>query len=113
MVIPKHIKPFPREIYVYVVALTPDLRVASFHDARELFYYSSTIKLLLLLVLLKGSYSTFKPFLPSCNPSLAMWLLWTANLYQVVRRDSTSSFEATNEICLGYNDPALSPHGHK
>jgi hypothetical protein len=54
MVIPEHIKPFPREIYVYIVALTPDLRAASFHDARELFYHSSTVKLLLLLILLKG-----------------------------------------------------------
>jgi hypothetical protein len=41
------------KIYVRVVASGPDLRAASFHDARDFFDYSFAIKLLLPLVLTK------------------------------------------------------------
>ena len=47
----------PLKNYVRVVAFGPDLRAASFHDAREFFDYSSAIKLLLLLMLIKQSLS--------------------------------------------------------
>jgi hypothetical protein len=47
------LKALPSKNYIRVVALEPDLRAASFHDAREFFDYSSAIKLLLLLILTK------------------------------------------------------------
>ena len=46
--------------YVRVAALTRDLRAAFFYVAREFFYYSSVITLLLLPILMKGSYPIFK-----------------------------------------------------
>jgi hypothetical protein len=61
--------------YVRVAALAPDLRAASFHDAREFFHYSSVINLLLLLILMKGSYLILKSLLLSGKSSSALWLL--------------------------------------
>jgi hypothetical protein len=72
---PKHFGLFLPGNSVRAVALTLDLRAASFYNTREFFYYKSTIKLLLLLILIKGSYPIFKPFLPSWKPSSALWLL--------------------------------------
>jgi hypothetical protein len=40
----------PSKNYVRVVAREPNLRAASFHDARDFFDYSFAIKLLLLLI---------------------------------------------------------------
>jgi hypothetical protein len=59
------LKPLLLNNYVRVVTLTPDLRAASFHDAREFFHYSSVINLLLLLILMKGSYPILKSLLLS------------------------------------------------
>jgi len=52
---PEHSAPLPPENYIRVVALAPDLRAAFFYDGREFFHYSSTIKLLSLLIFIKGS----------------------------------------------------------
>jgi hypothetical protein len=58
--------------YIRVAALAPDLRAASFYNAREFFYYSSIINLLLLLILMKGSYPIFYSLLPSWKSSSAL-----------------------------------------
>ena len=62
---PKHFKPLSPENYVCVIALAPNLRAASFYNRREFFHYSSTIKLLSLLIFIKGSHSILKALLPS------------------------------------------------
>ena len=54
MATPKHSKPLLLEIYVYVIALAPNLQRIPFNSIIKFFYYSSTIKLLLLLILIKG-----------------------------------------------------------
>jgi len=55
-----------------VVALTLDLRKVSFYRAIEFLNYSSTIELLSLLRVLKGSYPSFEATLPSWKSSSAM-----------------------------------------
>ena len=72
---PEHSGPLSPENYVRVVALAPDLRAASFHDAREFFDYSSTIKLLSPLIFINESHSILKALLPSWKSSSALWLL--------------------------------------
>jgi hypothetical protein len=62
---PEHFRPLLLEISIRVIALVPDLRTVSFHHARVFFNYSSTNKLLLLLILIKGPYLIFEPFLLS------------------------------------------------
>jgi hypothetical protein len=69
------LKPFLLNNYVRVVTLAPGLRAASFYDAREFFHYSSVINLLLLLILMKGSYPILKSLLPSWKSSSVLWLL--------------------------------------
>ena len=58
--------------YVRVVTVAPDLRAASFYGARVFFHYSSVINLLLLLILIKGSYPILKSLLPSWKSSSAL-----------------------------------------
>jgi len=72
---PEHSGPLSPENYVRVVTLAPDLRAASFYDAREFFDYSSTIKLLSLLIFINESHSILKALLPSWKSSSALWLL--------------------------------------
>jgi hypothetical protein len=51
--------------YGRVVTITPDLQAAVFNNTKELFRYSSTLNLLLLLIYIKGSYLTSKALLLS------------------------------------------------
>jgi hypothetical protein len=51
--IPKYLEPLLLKNYVCVVALTCDLQRVLFYNVIEFLYYSSTIKLLLLLNLIK------------------------------------------------------------
>ncbi len=60
---PKHSETLLLENYVRIVALAPDLQKVSFHSAIEFLSHSSTIKLLLLLIFMKGSYPSFKALL--------------------------------------------------
>jgi hypothetical protein len=57
---PEHSKPLRLENYVDIVALALDLRKVSFYNATEFLNHSSTIELLSLLILIKGSYPSFK-----------------------------------------------------
>ena len=57
---PKHSKPLLLENYVYIVALAPDLRKVSVYCGTEFLYYSFTTKPFLLLILIKGSYPSFR-----------------------------------------------------
>jgi hypothetical protein len=88
---PKHFGPLPLENYVRIVALAPDLRKVSFYSVIEFLYHSSTIKLLSLLILIKGWYPSFKASLPCWKSLLALWLLWHANLCKAATRVSTSN----------------------
>ena len=51
---PEHSAPLSPENYVGVVALAPDLRAAAFYNGGQFFHYSSTVKLLSLLIFIKG-----------------------------------------------------------
>jgi len=60
----KHSKLLLLENYVRIVALAPDLRKVHLYSATEFLYYNSTIELLLLLMLIKRSYLSFRALLP-------------------------------------------------
>jgi hypothetical protein len=60
---PKHCEPLSPENYIRIVAIAPDLRKVSVYSAIEFLYHSSTIELLLLLILIKGSYPSFRALL--------------------------------------------------
>jgi hypothetical protein len=72
---PEYSGPLILKNYICVVALAPGLRAATFYDIREFFDYSSTIKLLLLLIFINESYSILKALLLSRKSLLALWLL--------------------------------------
>jgi hypothetical protein len=57
---PKNSEPLPLENYVRTVALAPDLQKVTLYSVMELLSHSSTIELLLLLILIKGSYPSFR-----------------------------------------------------
>ena len=59
----KHYKPVLLENYICIIALALNLRKVSFYSIIEFFYYYFTIKRLLFLILIKGSYLSFKAFL--------------------------------------------------
>ena len=63
MAIPRYLKPLLLENHVHIVALTPDLQRVSFYSVTEFLYHSSTTKLILSLILIKGSYPSFKALL--------------------------------------------------
>jgi hypothetical protein len=50
----------------------------------------ATIELLLLPILIKGSFLSFKAHCYARKSSLALWLLWHANSYKVATRVSTA-----------------------
>ena len=56
-------RPLHLENYVRIVAFAPDLRKVPFHGVIEFLCYSSTIELLLLLILINGSYQSLKALL--------------------------------------------------
>jgi hypothetical protein len=94
---PEHSEPLPLEIYVRVVALAPDLRKVPLYGATEFLYHTSTIELLSLLILIKGSYPSFKAHYHAGKSSSALWLLWHANSRKVATRVGTSC-QATNDF---------------
>ena len=63
MAIPRYLKPLLLENHVHIVALTPDLQRVSFYSVTEFLYHSSTTKLILSLIFIKGSYPSFKALL--------------------------------------------------
>ena len=71
---PEHSGPLSPENYIRVVTLAPDLRAASFRDAREFFNHSSTIKLLSLLIFINESHLILKALVPGWKSSSALWL---------------------------------------
>ena len=85
----RYFKPLLLEIYVRVVALAPDLQRVPFYNIIKFLYYSSTIKLLLLLILIKGLYPSFKALVLCQKSRLALWLLQYVNLCKVVTRFGT------------------------
>jgi hypothetical protein len=87
---PRHPEPLSLENHVRIIALTPDLHRGSFYDITDFFYYSSATELLLSLILIKGSYSSSKASHLCRKSSLALWLLWRANLYMIANRDPCS-----------------------
>jgi hypothetical protein len=68
---PDHLKPLILENYVRIVALGPDLRAASFYNVREFLLHSSTIELIVLLILMKGYYLSYKASLLCTKSSSA------------------------------------------
>jgi hypothetical protein len=68
----EHFEPLLLENYVRIVALTPDLRTVPFMSVTEVPYHSSTTELLSLLLLIKGSYLSFKVYYYTRKSSLAL-----------------------------------------
>ena len=91
MATPELSKPLPLENYVRVVALAPDLRKVSVCGTTGFLHHSSTIELLSLLILMKGSYPSFKVSYHAGKSSSALWLLRYANSWKVATRVGTSS----------------------
>ena len=60
------------ENYIRVIALAPDLRAVPLYSIIKFFYYGSITKLLLLLILVRGSHPSFKASLPCRIPSWAL-----------------------------------------
>jgi hypothetical protein len=65
----KHSKSLLLENYGRNVALAPDLQKVSFNSAIEFLSHSSANKLLLFLILIKGSHPSSKALLPSWKSS--------------------------------------------
>jgi hypothetical protein len=78
------------ENHVHIVALMPDLQRVSFYSVIEFLYHSSTTELLLSQILIKGSYLSSKASYLYRKSSLALWLLWHANLYIIATLIYTS-----------------------
>src|SRR5436305_1391565 len=87
---PEHPEPLPLENYVRIVALAPDLPTVPLYGATEFLHHSSTAVLLSLLILIKGSYPSFKASLPCWKSSSALRLLGHANSCEVATRVATS-----------------------
>ena len=60
MTIPEHSSPNYLENNVRIIVIAPGLRRVLFHGIIRLLYYSTTIKLLSLLILIKGFYLSVK-----------------------------------------------------
>jgi hypothetical protein len=59
----EHSRLFYLENYARMPAFSPDLQRVCLHAATEFLHYSTTIKLLLLLKLIKGSYPSLRVLL--------------------------------------------------
>lgn len=57
---PKHLEPFLPKNYIRIVAFTPNLHRAFFYSRIDFLPYSTTVKLLPLLILIIGSYSSLR-----------------------------------------------------
>jgi hypothetical protein len=90
MATPRHPKSLLLENHVRIVTLTSDLQRVSFYNITDFLYYSSTTKLLLFLILIKGSYPSSKALYLYRKSLSALWLLWRANLCMIVMRICTS-----------------------
>lgn len=88
---PEHSEPLLLKYYGRIVALASNLRKVSFYSATELLYHNSTIKLLSLVILVKGSYPSFKAYNHARKSSSALWLLWYANSCKVAAQVGTSN----------------------
>ncbi len=88
---PKHSESLLVGNYVRIVALASNLREVSFYSVTELLYYNSTVELLSLLILIKGSYPSFKAYYHARKSLSAFWLLWYANSCEVTTRVGTFS----------------------
>jgi len=86
----RHPKPLLLENHVYIIALTPDSQRVSFYGVIDFLYHSSTTKLLLSLILLKGSYLSSKALHLYRKSSSALWLLWRANSCMIATQICTS-----------------------
>jgi len=75
----KHSESLPLENYVCIVALAPDLQKVSFYSETEFLNHSSTNKLLLFLILIKGSY-------PSSKALLLCWKSFISLVAAVTRK---------------------------
>lgn len=62
MAAPKHFKPLPLENYARIVTFTPELQTVPVYDKIKFLHYSSTTELLILLILIKGFYPSFKAY---------------------------------------------------
>ena len=69
----KYSKPFLLEHYICIITLTPNLQKVSIYSIIEFLYYISTIKLVLLLILIKRSFPSFRASL-LCQKSLSALL---------------------------------------
>ena len=68
---PGHHKALLLENHVHIVALTPDLQRVTFYRVIEFLHHSSTTELILLLILVKESYPSFRTLL-LCQKSLSV-----------------------------------------
>jgi hypothetical protein len=57
---PKHLEPFLSKNYIRIVAFAPNLHRAFFYSRIDFLPYSTTVKLLPLLILIIGSYSSLR-----------------------------------------------------
>jgi hypothetical protein len=101
---PGHSKPFLLENHGRIIDLTPDIQRVSIYNIIDFLYYSSIIKRIVSLILMKGSYPRSKASLPCRRSSLALWLLWYINSYRIATRISTS-VKAINDIWVRAKQP--------
>jgi hypothetical protein len=87
----EHSEPLFLKNYVRIVALAFDFRTVPLYSATEFLYHSFNTKLLLLLILIKGSHPSFKALLLYWKSLSALWLFWYANSCKVATRVATSN----------------------
>ena len=92
---PGHPEPFPLENHGRIVALTPDLQRVSFYSVIGFPHHSPTIELILSLILIKGSYLSFKASHLCRKSSSVLWLLGGANSCMIATRICTSDQSET------------------
>ena len=83
---PGHPEPLPLPNHLRTVALAPDLEKVSIYNVIKFLHHSSTIKLLLLLILIKWLYLSLKALVLRWKSRSALRLLLHANLYKVATR---------------------------
>jgi hypothetical protein len=91
MATPGYPKPLSLENHIRIIALIHDLQRISFYCITEILNHNFTTKLILFLILTGGSYPSSKIFLLCRKLSIALWLLWHANLYKIATRVGTSN----------------------
>jgi hypothetical protein len=86
----RHSNTLPLPNHLRIVALPSDLERVSIYSIIKFLYHSSTIKLLLLLILIKWLYLSLKALVLRWKSRSALWLLWHANLYKDATRVGTA-----------------------